>query len=39
MFPDNIRQKNDILVVMNVWKINFGFHSNQKNSGTKASIE
>ena len=39
MFPDNICQNSDIQVVMNVQKKKFGFHSNQKNSGTKASIE
>ena len=30
MFPDNICQNIDILVVINVQKNNFGFHSNQK---------
>ena len=39
MFPDNICQNIDILVVMNVQKNNFGFHSNQKTQGQKASIE
>ena len=35
MFPDNISQNIDILVVINVWKNNFGFHSNQKTQGQK----
>ena len=35
MFPDNICQNIDILVVINVQKNNFGFHSNQKTQGQK----
>ena len=35
MFPDNISQNIDILVVINVWKNNFGFQSNQKTQGQK----
>ena len=35
MFPDNICQNIDILVVINAWKNNFGFHSNQKTQGQK----
>ena len=35
MFPDNIRQNIDILVVINVRKNNFGFHSNRKTQGQK----
>ena len=35
MFPDNICQNIDILVVMNVQKNNFGFHSNQETQGQK----
>ena len=38
MFPDNISQNIDILVVMNVWKNNFGFHSNQKTQGQKHRV-
>ena len=33
MFPDNICQNIDILVVINIQKNNFGFHSNQKTQG------
>ena len=39
MFPHYIYQNIDILAVMTVRKNDFGFHGNQKNSGTKASIE
>ena len=35
MFPDNICQNIDILVVINVRKNNFGFHSNRKTQGQK----
>ena len=35
MFPENISQNIDILVVINVWKNNFGFHSNRKTQGQK----
>ena len=35
MFPDNICQNIDILIVINVKKNNFGFHSNQKTQGHK----
>ena len=38
MFPDNICQNIDILVVMNVQKNNFGFHSNQKTQGQKHQV-
>ena len=38
MFPDNISQNIDILVVINVWKNNFGFHSNQKTQGQKHQV-
>ena len=38
MFLDNISQNIDILVVMNVWKNNFGFHSNQKTQGQKHQV-
>ena len=38
MFPDNISQNIDILVVINVWKKNFGFHSNQKTQGQKHRV-
>ena len=38
MFPDNIYQNIDILVVINVQKNNFGFHSNQKTQGQKHSV-
>ena len=33
MFPDNICQNIDILVVINFQKNDFGFHSNQKTQG------
>ena len=38
MFPDNISQNIDILVVINVWKNNFGFHSNRKTQGQKHRV-
>ena len=38
MFPDNICQNIDILVVMNVKKNNFDFHSNQKTQGQKHQV-
>ena len=38
MFPDNICQNIDILVVINVQKNNFGFHSNQKTQGKKHQV-
>ena len=38
MFPDNISQNIDILVVIDVWKNNFGFHSNQKTQGQKHGV-
>ena len=38
MFPDNICQNIDILVVINVRKNNFGFHSNQKTQGQKRQL-
>ena len=38
MFPDNICQNIDILVVINVQKNNFGFHSNQKTQGQKHQV-
>ena len=38
MFPDNICQNIDILVVINVQKNNFGFHSNQKTQGQKHRV-
>ena len=38
MFPDNISQNIDILVVINVWKNNFGFHSNRKTQGQKHQV-
>ena len=38
MFPDNICQNIDILVVINVQKNNFGFHSNRKTQGQKHQV-
>ena len=38
MFPDNISQNIDILVIINVWKNSFGFHSNQKTQGQKRRV-
>ena len=38
MFPDNICQNIDILVVINVQKNNFSFHSNQKTQGQKHQV-
>ena len=38
MFPDNISQNIHILVVINVWKNNFGFHSTQKTQGQKHQV-
>ena len=38
MFPDNISWNIDILEVINVWKNNFGFHSNQKTQGQKHRV-
>ena len=38
MFLDNISQNIDILVVINVWKNNFGFHSNRKTQGQKHQV-
>ena len=38
MFPDNICQNIDILVVINVRKNNFGFHSNRKTQGQKHQV-
>ena len=38
MFPDNISQNIDILVVINIWKNDFGFHSNQKTQGQKHQV-
>ena len=38
MFPDNICQHIDILVVINVQKNNFGFHSSQKTQGQKHQV-
>ena len=38
MFPDNICQNIDILVVINVQKNNFGFHSNRKTQGQKHGV-
>ena len=38
MFPDNICQNIDILVVINVQKNIFGFHSNQKTQGQKHQV-
>ena len=38
MFHDNISQNIDILVVINVWKNDFGFHSNQKTQGQKHQV-
>ena len=39
MFPDNISQTIDILVVMNVWKNYFGFQSNRKTQGQKHWVD
>ena len=38
MFPDNICQNIDILVVINVQKNDFGFHSNQKTQEQKHRV-
>ena len=38
MFPDNICQNIDILIVINVQKNNFGFHSNRKTQGQKHQV-
>ena len=38
MFPDNICQNINILVVINDQKNNFGFHSNQKTQGQKHQV-
>ena len=38
MFPDNICQNSDILIVTNVQKNNFGFHSNRKTQGQKHQL-
>ena len=38
MFPDNICQNIDILVVINIQKKNFGFHSNRKTQGQKHQV-
>ena len=38
MFPVNICQNIDILVVINVWKNDFGFHSNKKTQGHKHQL-
>ena len=38
MFPDNISPNIDILVVINVLKNNFGFHSDQKTQGEKQQL-
>ena len=38
MFPDNISWNIDILVVINVWKNNFGFHSNRKTQGQNHQV-
>ena len=38
MFPDNMCQNIDILIVINVQKNNFGFHSNQKTQGQKHQV-
>ena len=38
MFPDNVSQNIDVLVVINVWKNNFGFHSNHKTQGQKHRV-
>ena len=38
MFPDNICQNIDILVVISVQKNNFGFHSNRKTQRQKHQV-
>ena len=38
MFPNNICQNIDILVIINVWKNDFGFLSNRKTQGHKHQI-
>ena len=38
MFPDNICQNIDILVVINVQKNDFGFHSNRETQGQKHRV-
>ena len=38
MFPDYIYQNIDILAVIDAWKNNFGFHSNQKTQGHKHQL-
>ena len=38
MFPDYINQNIDILAVIDAWKNNFGFHSNQKTQGHKHQL-
>ena len=38
MFPNNICQNSDILVVISVQKDNFGFYSNRKTQGHKHQL-